>query len=153
MDCRLSKSRVLFSLKKLNGNVAVGLDARHWQILFHTEFFVIPQYAVVGESKAVAINVTKERVIILVKLRVALRGHASVPHHDIYAVRNVNLHLSSGNRTLVDVQTVVEIVGDARRIRAAHLTLSLASVFKILFFVWVLRHSLKSIKPNKLHIF
>ena len=31
-------------------------------------------------------------------------------------------------------------------------TSSRANVFKILFFVWVLRHSLKSIKPNKLHI-
>ena len=63
-------------------------------------------------------------MIILVKLRVALRGHASVPHHDIYAVRNVNFHLPSGKRTLINSQTVVEIVGDARRIRAAHLTLS-----------------------------
>ena len=36
----------------------------------------------------------------------------------------MNLHLPSGNRTLVNPQTVVEIVGDARRVRAAHLTLS-----------------------------
>ena len=67
---------------------------------------------------------TKERVVILVKLRVALSRHASVTHYDVYAVRNVNLHFPSGKGTLINPQTVVEIVGDARRVRAAHLTLS-----------------------------
>ena len=76
------------------------------------------------ESKTAAVNLTKKRMVILVKLRVALSRHASVTHYDVYAVRNVDFHLPSGNRTLVNPQTVVEIVGDARRVRAAHLTLS-----------------------------
>ena len=63
-------------------------------------------------------------MIVLVKLRVALCRHTGMSHHDIYTVQNMNLHLPSGNRTLVNPQTVVEIVGDARRVRAAHLTLS-----------------------------
>ena len=36
----------------------------------------------------------------------------------------MNLHFPSGKGTLINPQTVVEIVGDARRVRAAHLTLS-----------------------------
>ena len=63
-------------------------------------------------------------MIILVKLRIALRGHASVPHHDIYAVRNMNLHLTSGNRALINPQAVIKVVGNAGCIRAAHLTLT-----------------------------
>ena len=74
------------------------------------------------ERKVAAVNMTKERVVILVKLRIALCGHAGVPHDDMDAVRNVDFHLSSGNRTLVDTQAVVEIVRDTGRIRAAHLT-------------------------------
>ena len=100
------------------------------------------------ESKAVSVNFAEKRMIILVELRIALRGHASVPHHDIYAVRNMDFHLPSGKGTFVDPKAVVKVIGDACRVCAAHL-----SVFRILFFVWVLRHSLKSIKPNKLHIF
>ena len=49
-------------------------------------------------------------------------------HHDVYAVRNVNLHFPSGKGTLVDVQTVIEVIGDTGRIRAANLTLSCESV-------------------------
>ena len=74
------------------------------------------------ESKTAAVNLTKKRMVILVKLRVALSRHASVTHYDVYAVRNVDFHLPSGNRTLVDTQAVVEIVRDTGRIRAAHLT-------------------------------
>ena len=76
------------------------------------------------ESKAVVINMPEERVIILVELRVALCGHTGVAHDHIHTVRNVDFHLSSGKRTLIDAQTVVEVVGDARRVRAAHLTLA-----------------------------
>ena len=103
------------------------------------------------KGKSIAIDMTRERMIILVKLRIALCGHASMPHHDIYTVRNMDFHLPSGQGTFVDAQTVVKVVRNAGRIRSAYLTLSCESV-KILFFVCVLRHSLKSIKPNKLHI-
>ena len=61
-------------------------------------------------------------MVILVKLRITLSRHASVPHHDVYAVRNVNLHLPSGKGTLVDAQTVIEVIGDTGCIRTAHLT-------------------------------
>ena len=63
-------------------------------------------------------------MIVLVKLRVALCRHTGMSHHDIYTVRNMNLHLPSGNRTLVDAQTVVKVVRNAGRIRSAYLTLS-----------------------------
>ena len=107
--------------KKLHCNVAVRFDARHRQIFFHAKFFIIPQHTVVCESKAVSVNVTKERMVILVKLRVALSRHASVTHHDVYAVRNVNLHFPSRQRTFEDPQTVIEVVGDTGCIRTAHL--------------------------------
>ena len=76
------------------------------------------------ESKTAAVNVTKERVVILVKLRIALCCHAGMAHNGIHALRNMNHHLPSGNRTFVDTQAVVEVIGDAGCIRAAHLTLS-----------------------------
>ncbi|WP_418371112.1 hypothetical protein, partial [Agathobaculum sp.] len=74
--------------------------------------------------KATAVNLTKERMVILVKLRITLSRHASVTHHDIYAVRNMDLHFPSGKGTLVDPKAVVKVIGDAGRIRAANLTLS-----------------------------
>ena len=43
-------------------------------------------------------------MIVLVKLRIALCGHASMPHHDIYTVRNMDFHLPSGQGTFVDAQ-------------------------------------------------
>ena len=110
--------------KKLHRNIAVRFNTCHREIFFHTEFFVIPENAIVRESKTAAVNLTKKRMVILVKLRVALSRHASVTHYDVYAVRNVDFHLPSGNRTLVDTQAVVEIVRDTGRIRAAHLALA-----------------------------
>ena len=50
--------------------------------------------------------------------------YAGVPHDDMDAVRDVDFHLPSGNRTLVDTQAVVEIVRDTGRVRAAYLTFS-----------------------------
>ena len=86
-----------------------------------------------SESKAVSVNVTKKRVVILVELCIALCGHASVSHHDIYAVRNMNLHFSSGKRALIDAQAVVEIVRDTGRIRAAHLTFASQRIQNFVF--------------------
>ena len=76
------------------------------------------------ESKAVAVNVTKERVIILVKLRIALCCHVGMPHDHVYTVRNVDFHFSSGKGALVNPQTVIKVVRDTGRIRAAHLALA-----------------------------
>ena len=76
------------------------------------------------EREAVSVNMTKKRMIILVELRITLCRHASVTHHDIYTVRNMNFHLASGKGTLVNPQTVVEVIGDACRVGAAHLTLT-----------------------------
>ena len=81
-----------------------------------------------SESKAVSVNVTKERVVVLVKLRIALCGHTGMAHDRVHTVRNVNLHFSSGQGALVNSQAVVEIIRDAGRIRAANLTLSCESV-------------------------
>ena len=81
-----------------------------------------------SESKAVPVNVTKKRMVILVKLCIALCGHTGMAHDRVHTVRNVNLHFSSGKGTLVNSQTVVEIVCDTSRVRAANLTLSCESV-------------------------
>ena len=74
------------------------------------------------EGKAVSVNFTKKRMIVLVKLRIALCCHTGMSHDHVHAVRNVDLHLPSGNRALVNSQTVVKVVGDACRVGAAHLT-------------------------------
>ena len=89
------------------------------------------------KCKSAAVNMTKERVVILVKLRVTLCGHTGMPHDGIHAVRNMNLHLPSGNRTFVDTQAVVEVIGDAGCIRAAHLTLSSEGIQNFVFRVSV----------------
>ena len=80
------------------------------------------------ERKVAAVNMTKKRMIILVKLRVALCSHTSVPHDNVHVMRNVDLHFPSGQGALVNSQAVVEIIRDAGRIRAANLTLSCESV-------------------------
>ena len=69
------------------------------------------------KRKAVSINVTKERVIVLVKLCITLSRHTGMTHDDVHSVGNMNLHFSSGKGTLIDAQTVIDIVGDAGCIR------------------------------------
>ena len=76
---------------------------------------------------------TKKRMIVLVKLRITLCSHTCVSHDHVYTVWNVNLHFSSGNRTLVDTQAVVEIVRDTGRIRAAHLTFASQRIQNFVF--------------------
>ena len=63
-------------------------------------------------------------MIVLVKLRVTLCRHASVPHHNIHAVRNMDFYLSSRQRTFVDAQAVVKVIRNAGCVRATHLALS-----------------------------
>ena len=76
------------------------------------------------ECKSTAVNMTKERMIILVKLCIILCGHTGVSHDNVHAVRNMDFYLPSGNRTLVDAQAVIKVVGNAGCISAAHLTLT-----------------------------
>ena len=85
------------------------------------------------KRKVAAVNMTKKRMIILVKLRIALSRHASVTHHDIYAVRNVNLHFSSGKGALVNPKTVIEVVRNAGRICTAHLTFASQRIQNFVF--------------------
>ena len=73
------------------------------------------------KRKAAAVNMTKEWVVILVKLRIPLRRHTGVPHDDVHTVRNVEFHLPSGKGALVDAQPVVRIVGNTGRIRTTDL--------------------------------
>ena len=107
--------------KKLHRNIAVRLDARHREIFFHAKLLVVPKHAVMCEGEAVSVNMTKERMIVLVKLRIALCSHTGVAHDDVHSVGNMNLHLPSGKRTLVNPQTVIEVVRNAGCVRAAHL--------------------------------
>ena len=63
-------------------------------------------------------------MVVLVKLRIALRCHTGMTHHDVHTVRNVDFHFPSGKGTLVNPQTVAKVVRNTRCIRAAHLTFS-----------------------------
>ena len=49
-------------------------------------------------------------------------------HDDVHAVRNMDFHLSSGKGTLINPQTVVKVVGNACRVRTAHLAFSCQSI-------------------------
>ena len=81
-----------------------------------------------SEGKAVSVNVTKERMVILIKLCIALCGHTSMTHDDVHTVRNVNLHFPSGKGALINAQTVIKVVGNAGRVCAAHLAFSCQSI-------------------------
>ena len=76
------------------------------------------------EGEAVSVNFAEKRVVILVKLRVTLSRHTGMTHDDVHSVGNMNLHLSSGKRALVNPHTTIEVVGDTGRIRATNLTLT-----------------------------
>ena len=89
------------------------------------------------ECKSTAVNMTKERVVILVKLCITLCGHTGVSHDNVHAVRNMDFHFPSRNRTLVDAQTIVEVIGNTGRIRAAHLTLTSQRIQNFVFRVSV----------------
>ena len=80
------------------------------------------------EGKAAAVNMTKEWMVILVKLRVTLCRHASVPHNYVHAMRNADFHLPSRQRTFVDAQTVVKVIRNAGCVRTAHLAFSCQSI-------------------------
>ena len=114
--------------KKLHCNVAVRFNTCEWQIFFHAKFFIVPENAVMRERKAVSVNAPQKRMVILVKLRVALCRHTGMSHDGIHAVRNVDFHFSSGKGTLVDAQAVVEVVRNTSRVRAAHLAFSRKSI-------------------------
>ena len=74
------------------------------------------------EGKAVSVNFTEKRMIVLVKLCIALCGHTRVSYNHVHAVRNMDLHFPSGKGALINAQTAVEAVGNTCRVRAAHLT-------------------------------
>ena len=76
------------------------------------------------KRETASVNVTKERMVILVKLRIALSRHARVTHDYVDIVRQMDFHFPSGKRTFVNPHTAVEVVGDAGCIRAAHLALT-----------------------------
>ena len=63
-------------------------------------------------------------MIVLVKLCITLCSHAGMSHDHVYAVRNVNFHLPSGNWAFVDAQTVIEVVRNAGRVRTTDLAFS-----------------------------
>ena len=85
------------------------------------------------KCKSAAVNMTKERMVILVKLCITLCGHTGMPHDGIRAVRNVNLHLTSGNRTLVNSQAVVEVIRNAGCVRATQLTFASQRIQNFVF--------------------
>ena len=74
-------------LQKLHRNVAIGFHARQRQIFVQTQFFVIPEDAVVHKREPAAVDMSKERMIILVELSVTLSRHARVPHDYVDVMR------------------------------------------------------------------
>lgn len=79
---------------------------------------VIPKYAIVSQSKAFCCP----RVIVTIQLCSTLRCHASMSHHDVYAIGNTKMHSPGGNRTFIYVNIVSEIVGDTGCVCTANLT-------------------------------
>ena len=75
-----------------------------------------------SESKAVSVNVTKERVVVLVKLRIALCGHTGMAHNDPAVCWNTEPHPVRRYGTFVDAQMPVRAVRDASSVCAALFT-------------------------------
>ena len=107
--------------KKLHRNVAVRFNTRERQIFFHAQFLVIPENAIVCEGKTAAVNMTKERMIVLIELSIALGRHSRVTHDYVDVMWQVNFHLSSGQRALINTHAAIEVVRNTSRVCAAHL--------------------------------
>lgn len=99
-------------------------DARLRKVFVHPQVFVIPENAIVCEGKAAAVNMTKERMIVLIELSIALGRHSRVTHDYVDVMRKVDLHFPSGQRALINPHTTVEIIRNAGCIRATNLTLT-----------------------------
>ena len=110
--------------KELNGNIAVRFHACQRKIFFHAQFLVIPENAIVCEGKAAAVNVTKERVVVLIELSITLGRHSRVTHDYVDVMWQVNFHLSSGQRALINTHAAIEVVRNTSRVCAAHLAFS-----------------------------
>ena len=76
------------------------------------------------EGKAAAVNMTKERMIVLIELSIALGRHSRVTHDYVDVMWQVNFHLSSGQRALINTHAAIEVVRNTSRVCAAHLAFS-----------------------------
>ena len=84
-------------------------------MLFHTQFLIIVQYAVMGKSK-VDIGMAIERMIVVIELFVSLGSHSGVSHNGSCAVGCVKANLVGRFRSFVDSNLVAFHIGNPRRI-------------------------------------
>ena len=76
-----------------------------------------------GKGEGFSFGLTRKRVIILVAFFTALRGHTGMAHHDVYAMRDMQVHFVRCKRSLVDSHASSNVVGDAGSVCAADLAL------------------------------
>ena len=89
------------------------------------------------EGKGFAANAAGKWMVVLVELFVALCRHTGVPHNDVYTARHAQAQLAGWQRALEDAQPSAEVIGDAGRIRAAHLAFAGERVQDaVLFAAW-----------------
>ncbi len=103
--------------EQLYGNIAVGLNVGIRQLLGLSKLSVVPQHAVVRQCKGSG----RPRVIVEVVCRSALGGKAGVSHNDMNLVGYMEFELMRGERAFVNFDAALEVVGDAGRVRSAHL--------------------------------
>src|SRR5699024_7032084 len=106
---------------KLYSNVAVCFHAGRWQLLREFQGFVVPEHAVMGKGKGFPISLPGKWVIILIAFFAALCRHTGVTHHNVYTARNMQMHLVSRERPLVNPHASGEVVGNAGGVRATYL--------------------------------
>ena len=83
---------------------------------------VIVENAVVGQSERNPTCTATERMIFVVVFLTALRGHSCVAHDIIGVLWNTQSKVVSRKWTLIDLQSVIGVIGDSGGIGATGLT-------------------------------
>lgn len=120
-------------LQELYSNEAICLDTGLRQVFLLPQQLVVPQNTVMRQRKGLAAGASGKWVVVLVAHGVALCGHTGVSQNDADAGRHAQPQPVRGQRTLENPQPPAEVVGDAGRIRAAHLSLASQSVENTFF--------------------
>ena len=107
--------------KQLYSNIAVCLNPGLGQALLKGN--VIMNHTIVGKGKGQAVNLTTERMVVVVPFGTSLSRITSMAHHSPGFHRNAELHKAPSPRTLVDLELSPNVVGNAGSVRAANFTL------------------------------
>lgn len=95
-------------------DIAVSLNIRLWQTLRYTQFTIIMQNSIVSQSKVHLVNMTQKRMIVEVKLLIALCSHTGMSHNNFGAVGYSVPHLMCGNLSFTDMKSAFSIESNSR---------------------------------------